>query len=74
MCIHSLLTVLGEVCVWSIVSESNQLVAHSGLNHNGHHEPVSKVMWIEDSQSKKTLHNVSAIYHIHRYKIDFHGK
>ena len=50
--------VVGEVCVWSIASDTDQLVAHSGLCHNGHHEPVSRVTWIEDTQLKKQQFNV----------------
>lgn len=54
-------TFSGEVCVWSIVSDTDQLVARSGLYHNGHHEPVSQVMWIEDSQSKKADYNLISL-------------
>lgn len=48
----------GEICVWTTASESDQLVAMSGLAQHGHREPVSRVVWMEDQESRKLTHNV----------------
>ena len=44
--------------MWSTASESDQLVAMSGLAQHGHREPVSQVVWMEDQESRKLMHNV----------------
>nr|WAW84842.1 cytoplasmic dynein 2 intermediate chain 2 [Halisarca dujardinii] len=55
-------TFSGELCVWSVASDdSEQLVARSGLYHNGHHEPVSQVTWLEDSQARKQDYNLISL-------------
>ena len=50
----------GEVMVWDLSKEEDALIASSGIGDDSHREPVSKVHWIPDTESKSgQKYNVS---------------
>jgi hypothetical protein len=49
----------GEILVWNFSREDDMLVASSGIGDDSHREPVSKVQWISDPDSKGKKYDVS---------------
>ncbi|XP_074642732.1 cytoplasmic dynein 2 intermediate chain 2-like [Tubulanus polymorphus] len=52
----------GEVIVWDTANEDDIVAASSGIGDDSHREPVSKVHWVKDLQSKtSTKYNLVSV-------------
>ena len=48
----------GEVIVWDTGKEDETRVASSGIGDDSHREPITKIQWVKDSESKSKKYNV----------------
>ena len=44
--------------VWNLGRESEMLLANSAQQDESHNEPISKVLWVQDPDSKRRSYNV----------------
>lgn len=51
----------GEVLVWDVSRDDDLLVASSGVGNDSHREPVSKLQWVVDSESKGKKYNLVSV-------------
>lgn len=51
----------GEVLVWDLSREDDILVATSGIGDDSHREPVSKVQWVKDPDSKSAKYKIVSV-------------
>ncbi|XP_064630583.1 cytoplasmic dynein 2 intermediate chain 2-like [Lineus longissimus] len=51
----------GEVLVWNFSRDDDMLVASSGIGDDSHREPVSKVQWVTDPDSKGNKYNIMSV-------------
>ncbi len=49
---------VGEIIVWDLNREDDLVIASSGIGDDSHREPVCKVQWIPDPESKDKKYNV----------------
>ena len=56
----------GEVIIWDLNKEDDMVVASSGIGDDSHREPVCKVQWIPDPESKGKKYHVST-FHIYEF-------
>ena len=47
--------------MWDTGKEDETLVASSGIGDDSHREPISKLQWVKDTDSKSNKYNVSRI-------------
>ena len=50
---------IGEVIIWDLNKDDDMIVASSGIGDDSHREPVCKVQWIPDPESKGKKYHVS---------------
>ncbi|XP_041371000.1 cytoplasmic dynein 2 intermediate chain 2-like [Gigantopelta aegis] len=51
----------GEVLVWDLSREDDLVLATSGIGDDAHREPVAKVQWLLDPDSKTKRYNIISI-------------
>ncbi|XP_050396132.1 cytoplasmic dynein 2 intermediate chain 2 [Patella vulgata] len=51
----------GEVLVWDLNKEDDLLISTSGIGDDAHREPVAKVQWILDPNSKGRSYNIISV-------------
>ncbi|XP_013407902.1 WD repeat-containing protein 34 [Lingula anatina] len=54
-------TFTGEVMLWDTSKEDEMLIASSGIGGDAHREPVSKLRWIPDPESRGKKFNIVSI-------------
>jgi len=51
----------GEVIVWDTGKEDETRVASSGIGDDSHREPITKIQWVKDSESKSKKYNIVSV-------------
>lgn len=51
----------GEVIIWDVSNTENSLIASSGIGDDSHREPVSKLHWITDPDSKGQKYHLVSV-------------
>ena len=63
-CLYGYYCTIGEVIIWDLNKEDDMIVASSGIGDDSHREPVCKVQWIPDPESKGKKYHVSTVLRI----------
>ena len=74
-CLYGYHCTIGEVIIWDLNKDDDMIVASSGIGDDSHREPVCKVQWIPDPESKGKKYHVSTVLRMsiqrnHKLRVD----